>query len=99
MKFDACIASVKTSAGAVVITSRDAILYGISASGSAAAATLVVFAGTNTAGATVFFCPIPATAGYTDGPMAPVVCAGGITCTNVGTLAGYVVHYANLRGV
>lgn len=96
MKFDACIASARQTAGTVVITTKDAIFYGISATGSAAAAIIVVHPGITTGTAPAFYFTIAATAATNDSPMAPVVCKGGITCTNVGTLVNYVVYYADL---
>ncbi len=97
ISFDACIASPITSAGVFIVTTKDAVLYGLCVSGSVNATVVNVHAGGNTAGAKVFMCNVAATSPSNDGPYTPVVCANGIAATNIGTLASYVVYYAELH--
>ena len=95
-KYDACVVSAFTSAGAFVVTTCDALLYGVTGLGSAAATIVNVHQGVNTGGTKKFVASFDVTAGVNEGPSAPIVCAGGITATNVGTVATYAVLYANL---
>jgi len=95
-RFDAVIASPATSAGAFIVTTVDALLYGICASGSAVATFIDVHKGVNTAGGKVFALSVASVDVSNDGPYAPIVCAGGITATNIGTVASYIVYYTNL---
>lgn len=95
-KYDAVIATPATSAGAVVVTTLPALLYGVCASGSANATVINVHNGVTTGGAKVFMLGVPATDVGHDGPFVPVVCGSGITATNVGTVSSYVVYYSNI---
>ena len=96
-KWDACVAAAVTSAGAVVVTTSPALFYGISASGSAVATVINVHDGVTTAGAKVFIVDAPAAVANHEGPFVPIVCNGGITTTNVGTVAAYIALYAKLK--
>lgn len=94
---DACIASSYTSAGAFIVTTASALLYGVAATGSASATGITVFKNATTAaGNQVFFCSVPATAATNQTLVTPIVCPNGICTTNAGTLVGYTVLYANL---
>lgn len=95
-RFDAAIASAFTSAGAFVVATGPALWMGISGLGSGVATTVRVFDGTSTGGRTIAIVPFGAAGGVLDGPFAPIVCTGGITATNIGTVAGYCILYASL---
>lgn len=97
MKFDACVVSVFTSNGAVVITTSDSLLYGIICSGSSNAAIINVHQGITTGGDKKFIANVPATAASVEAPPVPIVCAGGITTTNIGSVSTYAVMYVKQR--
>lgn len=97
-KFDACIPSSLTTASTLVVTTKDAVLHGVVIiAGATATAGGVVIHSSNTTGGTVFALT-HATSGDTvsDGPVTPVVCAGGIVAVCTGTAFNYVVLYTNL---
>jgi hypothetical protein len=94
-KYDAVIASPATSAGAFVVTTKPALLYGVCVSGSANNTFINVHNG-NTAGAKVFMIEAVATTVSHDGPFTPIVCGNGIVATNVGTVTNYVVYFSNI---
>ena len=91
-----CVVSAFTSAGAFVVTTNNAALVGIVASGSAASTVVNIHKGTSTAGTKVFICPVASTAGQVYTLEFPLVCSGGITATNVGTVATYAILYTDV---
>ena len=96
-KFDAAIPSAYTTAGTLAVTTKDAVLHGVCIiAGATATAGSVAIA--NSAGSVVFAISAITSGGIAnDGPYQPVVCAGGISATCVGTAFNYVVYYANLH--
>lgn len=84
--------SAWTSAGAFVVTTKAARLCGFTFLGSAAATSLVIFDGVNTAGRTIAYIPV-GIAAATFISFTPLICTGGIVTTNIGTMAGYAVYY------
>ena len=90
-----CIASAWTSAGAFIVSTKPCKLVGISYLGSAAATTIVIKDGVNTAGRTVATLNIPITSGGFQTTLVPITCTSGIVATNAGTVAGYCVLYTN----
>ena len=95
-RFDAAVVSPSTSAGAFVVTTKAAVLYGVCASGSSADTVINVY-NANTAGRKTFILPVTSALPANDGPYIGVVCPDGIVATNVGTLVSYVVYYANIE--
>lgn len=97
-KYDAAIPTAYTTASTLVVTTKDALLHGISylAGATATVGAIVAHVG-NTTGASVFGLMV-ATSGSMDcaGPITPVVCAGGIVVTCTGTAFNYVVHFSEL---
>ena len=98
MKYDACVVTTITSAGSFLVTSKPALFYGVSCSGSTAATVINVHNSAVASGVLtkIFTIAAPAAAANNDGPYYPVVCGSGISCTNIGTVTGYVVFYANI---
>ena len=92
----ACIASPWTSAGAVVITTKPALLVGISYQGSAGAATITIKNGVTTGASNIVVFNIPATAGGFYTTPIPIVCGSGLISTNAGTVDGYSVLYSTI---
>jgi len=97
MKWDACIASPATSAGAFIVTTKPALFYGISVSGSANNTFINVHNSPNTGGAKVFMIEAVATTVTNDSTMVPIVCGNGITATNIGTVTNYIIFYSVLK--
>ena len=87
-----------TTASAYAVTTKDAAFFGISAivGATATAGRVVVYSGTNTS--TPIFAMVTPTSGSVtnDGPIAPIVCAGGIRITCTGTAYNTVVLYHDL---
>lgn len=93
---DYSIISAFTSAGAFVVTTRDSALISIVASGSANATAIHIFAGVNTAGTKKYILGVPAALTTEGGPYSPIICSGGITATNIGTVTTYAVLFTDV---
>jgi hypothetical protein len=98
MKFDAAIPTALTTASTLAVTTKDAVLYGVTImAGATATAGSVVCRVANSTGTPVYALSVVTSGGnISDGPMAPIVCAGGISAVCTGTAFNYVVLYANL---
>jgi hypothetical protein len=88
-----CKVSAWTSAAAFVVTTQKCRFIGVSFLGSAAATTLQIFDGKDTAGKTIAIYPVGVTSGGMYSTMFPIICTSGIVATNIGTMAGYNVYY------
>lgn len=97
-KWDACILTAQSTAGTLVVTTKDAIICGatILAGATATAGGIVVHVG-NTTGAAAFALT-HATSGdrVSDGPAIPVVCSGGMVVTCTGTAFNFTIAYVEL---
>jgi len=97
-KFDAAIPFTYTTASAYAVCTQDALFHGISAivGATATAGRVVVYSGVNTS-VPVFALVTPTSGSVTnDGPITPIVCAGGINITCTGTAYNTVVLYTKL---
>ncbi len=88
-----CQVSAWTSAGAFIVATTPTKFVGISYYGSAAATTIVIKDGINTAGATIATIPVGIDAGGFLTTDFPISCRTGIVATNVGTVAGYAILF------
>jgi hypothetical protein len=97
-KYDACVPTALTTASTLVVTTADALLYGVTLMAEATAtAGSVVCRITNTTGTPVYALSTVISGGnVSDGPVFPIVCAGGIVAVCTGTAFNYVVLYAKL---
>jgi len=93
---DYCIVSPATSAGAVIITTRDSAIIGISVSGSSAATVINIHKGVTTAGAKVAMFPVASALAQNLTAPGAGICQGGILATNVGTVTSYVVYFTDV---
>lgn len=98
MKYDACVPFTYTTASAYAVTTKDALLYGVVAiaGATATAGRIVVYQGTDTSKPVFALVTLTSGGVANDGPVAPVVCAGGINITCTGTAYNSVVLFANL---
>jgi len=98
MKYDACVPSSYATAAARAITTKDALFYGVVciAGATATKGSVVVYYGTNTSNPVFAIVSLTSGGVAADGPVAPVVCAGGINVTCTGTAFNHVVLFANL---
>lgn len=94
MKYDACIASVASTAGAAVITTKDAFLYGVCPIGVATTGGQILVSQGKTTGANyVLAVNVNGTQSSLDAPPVPIACANGICATCVGTNFNFIVYY------
>ncbi len=98
-KFDAAIPTAYTTAGTLVISTRDCVIHGVNIiAGSTATAGSVAIHALNTTGGVAFAISAITSGGISnDGPYQPVVCSGGAVAVCAGTAFNYVVYYANLH--
>jgi len=97
-KFDAAIPSAYTTAGTLVVTTKDALLHGITYLAGATATVGAIVAHIGGTTGTPAFGILTTTSGGMDhgGPCTPVVCAGGIVVTCTGTAFNFSVHFTEL---
>jgi hypothetical protein len=97
-KFDACVPSSYATAAARTIATQDALFCGVVAiaGATATAGKIVVYSGTNTSNPVFALVSLTSGGVANDGPVVPVVCAGGINVTCTGTAYNHVVLFTLL---
>ena len=97
-KYDACIASASSTSAALSVTTKDALLYGVCAYGVATTGgQVVVSKGATVLTNIVFIAPVVGTSVGPSAPPVPIVCAGGICASCVGTNFNFVVYYSDIQ--
>jgi hypothetical protein len=97
-KFDAAIPGAYTTASSYAVTTKDALFHGISVfSGATATVGKITVCVANATGKAIYAVTALTSGGFAcDGPITPVVCAGGITCVSTGTAHNSVVLFSEL---
>ncbi len=98
-RFDLASPTVASTAGTLVVSTRDCILYGVCAvAGATATVGAIVVHAANTTGSTVFGMTTLTSGGMVqDGPYAPVLCSSGMVVTCTGTAFNFTVYFTNLH--